>query len=333
MKKLINDPEGVVQDALHGVEAAHGDRVRVSYDPAIVVRIDAPVKGKVGIISGGGSGHEPMHGGFVGPGMLDAACPGEVFTSPTPDQMLEATKAVNGGAGVLHIVKNYTGDVMNFDMAAEMGKSDEIEVETVLTNDDVAVEDSLYTAGRRGVGVTVLVEKIVGAAAEEGRSLHEVAELGRRVNANGRSMGMALTPCITPASGNPSFELADDEVEIGIGIHGEPGRFREKVGPASQVAERLLTPIIEDLPFSSGDRVLAFVNGMGGTPLIELYVVYNEVAKIAAAHGLAIERNLIGNYITSLEMQGCSITLLKLDDELVRYWDAPVNTPGLRWGA
>ncbi len=333
MKKLINAPDAVVQDALHGVEAAHGDRLRVSYDPAYVVRIDAPVKGKVGIISGGGSGHEPMHGGFVGPGMLDAACPGEVFTSPTPDQMLEATKAVSGGAGVLHIVKNYTGDVMNFDMASEMGKSDDIEVETVLTNDDVAVEDSLYTAGRRGVGVTVLVEKIAGAAAQDGKSLHEVAALGRRVNANGRSMGMALTPCITPASGNPSFELGDDEVEIGIGIHGEPGRFREKLGPASQVAERLLTPILEDLPFVSGDRVLAFVNGMGGTPLIELYVVYNEVAKIAAAHGLTIERNLIGNYITSLEMQGCSITLLKLDDELVRYWDAPVNTPGLRWGA
>ncbi|MGO9898108.1 MAG: dihydroxyacetone kinase subunit DhaK [Solirubrobacteraceae bacterium] len=332
MKKLINSPDGVVQDALHGVEAAHGDRLRVSYDPAYVVRIDAPVNGKVGIISGGGSGHEPMHGGFVGIGMLDAACPGEVFTSPTPDQMLEATKAVNGGAGVLHIVKNYTGDVMNFDMASEMGKGDDIEVETVLTNDDVAVEDSLYTAGRRGVGVTVLVEKITGAAAQDGKSLHEVAELGRRVNANGRSMGLALTPCITPASGNPSFELGDDEVEIGIGIHGEPGRFREKIGPASQLAERLLTPILEDLPFSSGDRVLAFVNGMGGTPLIELYVVYNEVAKIAAAHGLTIERNLIGNYITSLEMQGCSITLLKLDDEIVGYWDAPVNTPGLRWG-
>ena len=214
--------------------------------------------------------------------MLDAACPGEVFTSPTPDQMLEATKAVDGGAGVLHIVKNYTGDVMNFDMAAEMGKGDDIEVETVLTNDDVAVEDSLYTAGRRGVGVTVLVEKICGGAAEDGRRCTEVAELGRRVNANGRSMGMALTPCITPASGNPSFELADDEVEIGIGIHGEPGRFREKIGPASQIAERLMTPILEDLPFSSGDRVLAFVNGMGGTPLIELYVVYDEVAKIAA---------------------------------------------------
>ncbi len=332
MKKLINSPDSVLQDALHGVQAAHGDRVRVSFDPPYVVRVDATVTGKVGIISGGGSGHEPMHGGFVGLGMLDAACPGEVFTSPTPDQMLAATKAVNGGAGVVHVVKNYTGDVMNFDMAAELAKAEGIEVETVLTNDDVAVEDSLYTAGRRGVGVTVLVEKIAGGAAQDGRSLAEVAEIGRRVNANGRSMGMALTPCITPASGESSFELADDEVEIGIGIHGEPGRFREKIGPASQVAERLTTPILEDLPFSSGDRVLAFVNGMGGTPLIELYVVYAEVAKIASEHGLTIERNLIGNYITSLEMQGCSITLLKLDDEILRYWDAPVNTPALRWG-
>jgi dihydroxyacetone kinase-like protein len=289
----------------------------------------------VGLISGGGSGHEPMHGGFVGPGMLDAACPGEVFTSPTPDQMEFATKAVDGGAGVVHIVKNYTGDVMNFDMAAELAKAADTEVESVLTNDDVAVEDSLYTAGRRGVGVTVLVEKICGGAADDGRDLQQVAELGRRVNANGRSMGMALTPCITPASGNPSFELGDDEVEIGIGIHGEPGRFREKIragGVASQIAERLMSPVLEDLPFSSGDRVLAFVNGMGGTPLLELYVMYGEVAKIAAEHGLTIERNLIGNYITSLEMQGCSITLLRLDDEMVRYWDAPVDTPGLRWG-
>jgi dihydroxyacetone kinase-like protein len=332
MKKLINSPEDVVRDALRGMEAAHGDRLRISYEPYLVVRKDAPVQGKVGIISGGGSGHEPMHGGFVGPGMLDAACPGEVFTSPTPDQMLEATKAVSGGAGVLHVVKNYTGDVMNFDMAADMGKAEDIEVETVLTNDDVAVEDSLYTAGRRGVGVTVLVEKICGAAADDGKSLAEVAELGRRVNANGRSMGMALTPCITPGSGEPSFELGEDEVEIGIGIHGEPGRFREKVGPASQVAERLMTPILDDLPFSSGDKVLAFVNGMGGTPLLELYVVYAEVAKIAQEHGLSIERNLIGNYITSLEMQGCSITLVKLDDDMVRYWDAPVDTPALRWG-
>jgi len=333
MKKLINSPDDVVRDALRGMEAAHGDRVRISYDPYMVVRKDAPVQGKVGIISGGGSGHEPMHGGFVGPGMLDAACPGEVFTSPTPDQMLEATKAVNGGAGVLHVVKNYTGDVMNFDMAADMGKGEDIEVETVLTNDDVAVEDSLYTAGRRGVGVTVLVEKICGAAADDGKSLAEVAELGRKVNANGRSMGMALTPCITPGSGEPSFELAEDEVEIGIGIHGEPGRFRESIGPASQIAERLMTPIVEDLPFSSGDKVLAFVNGMGGTPLLELYVVYAEVAKIAQERGLQIERNLIGNFITSLEMQGCSITLVKLDDDMIRYWDAPVNTPALRWGA
>jgi phosphoenolpyruvate---glycerone phosphotransferase subunit DhaK len=264
--------------------------------------------------------------------MLDAACPGEVFTSPTPDQMSEATKAVDGGAGVLHIVKNYTGDVMNFDMAADLDRGEGIEVESVLTNDDVAVEDSLYTAGRRGVGVTVLLEKICGGAAEDRRSLADVAELGRRVNDSGRSMGMALTPCITPASGEPSFELGENEVEIGIGIHGEPGRFREEIGPASQIAERLVTPIVEDLPFSSGDRVLAFVNGMGGTPLIELYVMYAEVAKLLDARGIQIERNLIGNYITSLEMQGCSITLLRLDDEMLRYWDAPVNTPGLRWG-
>jgi dihydroxyacetone kinase-like protein len=331
MKKLINSPEDAVRDALRGVEAAHGDRLRVMYDPAVVVRADAPVAGKVGLISGGGSGHEPMHGGFVGPGMLDAACPGEVFTSPTPDQMLEATKAVDGGAGVLHIVKNYTGDVMNFEMAAELAQSESIEVRSVLTNDDVAVEDSLYTAGRRGVGVTVLVEKICGGAAADGRSLAEVAELGRRVNAHGRSMGLALTPCMTPASGTPSFELGEDEVEIGIGIHGEPGRYREKAGSAAQMAERLMRPILEDLPFQSGAPVLAFVNGMGGTPLLELYIVYAEVARIAQEHGLRIERNLIGNYITSLEMQGCSITLLALDDEMTRYWDAPVDTPALRW--
>jgi dihydroxyacetone kinase-like protein len=333
MKKLINAPDQVVADALRGVQAAHGDRVRVSFEPYMVVRADAPTEGKVGLISGGGSGHEPLHGGYVGRGMLDAACPGEVFTSPTPDQMLAATKAVDGGAGVVHIVKNYTGDVLNFEMAADLAKGEGIEVDTILTNDDVAVEDSLYTAGRRGVGVTVLVEKIAGAAAEAGRTLAEVTEIGRRVNAQGRSMGMALTPCVTPGSGEPSFELGGDEVEIGIGIHGEPGRFKERAGSAAQVAERLLTPIIEDLPFAGGDRVLAFVNGMGGTPLLELYIVYAEVAKLAQQHGLRIERNLVGNYITSLEMQGCSITLLKLDDELLEYWDAPVDTPALRWGA
>jgi phosphoenolpyruvate---glycerone phosphotransferase subunit DhaK len=330
VKKLINDPDAVVREALEGVEAAHGDRVRVMYDPFVVVRADAPVQGKVGIISGGGSGHEPMHGGFVGPGMLDAACPGEVFTSPTPDQMLEATKAVDGGAGVLHIVKNYTGDVLNFEMAADLAKGDGIEVESVITNDDVAVQDSLYTAGRRGVGITVIAEKICGAAAEERKSLAEVAEICRKVNAQGRSMGMALTPCVTPGSGEPSFELGEDEMEIGIGIHGEPGRYREPIGPAAQIVDRLATAIVEDLPFESGDKVLAFVNGMGGTPLIELYIVYRELNRFLGERGITIERRLIGDYITSLEMAGCSITLLKLDDELTRLWDAPADTPALR---
>jgi phosphoenolpyruvate---glycerone phosphotransferase subunit DhaK len=247
--------------------------------------------------------------------------------------MLDATKAVDGGAGVLHIVKNYTGDVMNFDMAADLGRGEGIEVEAVVTNDDVAVQDSLYTAGRRGVGITVIAEKLCGAAAEERRSLAEVAELCRRVNAQGRSMGMALTACTTPSSGQPSFELDDNEMEIGIGIHGEPGRYREPIAPAAQVVERLGVAIVDDLPYESGDRVLAFVNGMGGTPLIELYVVYRELHRFLEGRGITISRNLIGNYITSLEMAGCSITLLKLDDELERLWDAPVDTPALRWGA
>ena len=333
MKKLINKPEDVVTEALHGIAAAHADLVRVQFNPNVIVRADAPVQGKVGLVSGGGSGHEPMHGGFVGPGMLDAACPGEVFTSPTPDQMLDATKAVNGGAGVLHIVKNYTGDVMNFEMAAELAGGESIEVEAVVIDDDVAVQDSLYTAGRRGVGTTVLAEKICGAAAEEGRNLSEVAELCRKVNANGRSMGMALTSCIVPAAGKPTFELGDDEMEIGIGIHGEPGRERMKLAPAAEIVEKLAVPIVEDLPFEQGDQVLAFVNGMGGTPLIELYIVYNDLNRFLGERGITITRNLIGPYITSLEMAGCSITLLKLDDELTRLWDAPVKTAGLRWAA
>jgi dihydroxyacetone kinase-like protein len=333
VKKLINKPEDVVTEALHGIAAAHPDLVKVHFDPHFIVRADAPVQGKVGLVSGGGSGHEPMHGGFVGPGMLDAACPGEVFTSPTPDQMLDATKAVNGGAGVLHIVKNYTGDVMNFEMAADLGQSEGIEVEAVVIDDDVAVQDSLYTAGRRGVGTTVLAEKICGAAAEEKQSLSEVAELCRKVNANGRSMGMALTSCIVPSAGKPTFELGDDEMEIGIGIHGEPGRERVKLAPAAEIVERLTTPILEDLPYQEGDQVLAFVNSMGGTPLIELYVVYNDLNRFLGERGITITRNLIGPYITSLEMAGCSITLLKLDDELTRLWDAPVKTAGLRWAA
>src|SRR5215204_3507176 len=291
MKKLINDPDAVVREALEGIEAAHGDRVRVMYEPYVIVRNDAAKQGKVGIISGGGSGHEPMHGGFVGKGMLDAACPGEVFTSPTPDQMLEATKAVDGGAGVLHIVKNYTGDVLNFEMAADLAKGEGIEVEAVVTNDDVAVQDSLYTAGRRGVGITVIAEKICGAAAEEGKPLAEVAELCRTVNAQGRSMGMALTACVTPGSGEPSFDLGDDEMEIGIGIHGEPGRYREPMEPAAKVVERLATAIVDDLPYESGDRVLAFVNGMGGTPLIELYIVYRELDRFLRDRGIRSEEH------------------------------------------
>jgi phosphoenolpyruvate---glycerone phosphotransferase subunit DhaK len=333
VKKLINKPEDVVTEELEGIAAAHPDLVRVQYNPNVIIRADAPIQGKVGLVSGGGSGHEPMHGGFVGLGMLDAACPGEVFTSPTPDQMLDATKAVDGGAGVLHIVKNYTGDVMNFEMAAELAGGENIQVEAVVIDDDVAVQDSLYTAGRRGVGATVLAEKICGAAAEAGRSLSEVAELCRKVNANSRSMGMALTSCIVPAAGKPTFELGDDEMEIGIGIHGEPGRERMKVEPSAKIVERLASPIVEDLPFEQGDQVLAFVNGMGGTPLIELYIVYNDLRKFLGGRGITISRNLIGPYITSLEMAGCSITLLKLDDELIQLWDSPVKTAGLRWEA
>jgi dihydroxyacetone kinase-like protein len=333
VKKLINRPEDVVREELRGIEQAHPDLVRVFYEPNHIVRADAPVQGKVALVSGGGSGHEPMHGGFVGVGMLDAACPGEVFTSPTPDQMEAATKAVNGGAGVVHIVKNYTGDVMNFEMAADLCRSEGIDVESVLVDDDVAVQDSLYTAGRRGVGTTVLLEKIAGAAAEERRSLKEVADIAREVNANGRSMGMALTSCTVPAAGTPTFEIGDDEIEIGIGIHGEPGRERTKLKPASEIVEIMAAAIVDDVPFKQGDQVLAFVNGMGGTPLIELYVVYNELARFLKGRGVTIARNLIGSYITSLEMAGCSITVLKLSDELIRLWDAPVKTPGLRWGA
>jgi dihydroxyacetone kinase-like protein len=273
-----------------------------------------------------------MHGGFVGVGMLDAACPGEVFTSPVPDQMLAATKAVNGGAGVLHVVKNYTGDVLNFEMAAELAAADGIQVESVVTNDDVAVQDSLYTAGRRGVGVTVLLEKIVGGLAETGAPLQQVAELARKVNNQGRSMGMALTSATVPAAGKPNFDLGDDEMEIGIGIHGEPGRRRVQLAPAADITEMLVNPIVEDLGLKSGESVLAFVNGMGGTPLIELYIVYNELNNILKGKNISIGRSLVGSYITSLEMAGCSITLVRLDDEIAKYWDAPVRTPALRWG-
>jgi dihydroxyacetone kinase-like protein len=331
MKKLINDPQNVVGEALLGIEAARPD-VRVDHANRIIYRREAPRAGKVGLVSGGGSGHEPLHGGFVGLGMLDAACAGEIFTSPTPDQMLEATRSVDAGAGVLHIVKNYTGDVMNFEMAAELAAAETgITVESVIVNDDVAVQDSLYTAGRRGVGVTVLLEKLVGAAAEEGRPLSELGALARDVNESGRSMGMALTSCTVPAAGKPTFQLGEDEMELGIGIHGEPGRRRVPLRSAHEIAEQLVEPILTDLDFTSSP-VIVMVNGMGGTPLIELYLMYGEVATIMKQAGITVARNLVGNYITSLEMAGCSVTVLRANEELIRLWDAPVNTAGLRWG-
>jgi dihydroxyacetone kinase-like protein len=356
VKKLINQPSDVVRESLSGMASAHPDLLKAHYDPLFVYRADAPIQGKVAIISGGGSGHEPMHTGFVGVGMLDAACPGEVFTSPTPDQMLAAAKMVDAGAGVLNIVKNYSGDIMNFEMAAELAHSEDMRVLNILIDDDVAVKDSLYTQGRRGVGTTVLAEKICGAAAQQGYDLTQLANLCRRVNVNGRSMGIALTSCTVPAKGSPTFALADDEIEVGIGIHGEPGRQRMPHKQADEITEMLAVSIIEDAsytrtvrewdtdngewvdvelanpPFQQGDSVLAFVNSMGGTPLSELYIVYRKLTQICENKGLKIVRRLIGPYITSLDMQGCSITLLKLDEELIRLWDAPVKTPSLRWG-
>src|SRR5256884_14247 len=331
LRRLITTPETEVKDAMAGMAAAHADLIRVESDPNEITRRAAPKRGKVGLVAGGGSGHEPMHGGYVGRGMLDAACPGAVFTSPTPDQMARATAAVDGGAGVLHVVKNYTGDIMNFEMAAELARGEGAKVNAVITNDGVAVQDSLYTAGRRGVGVTVLLEKIVGGCAEAGADLETVTTLAKKVNANGRSMGMALTSCIVPAAGKVTFEIADDEMELGIGIHGEPGRERTKLKSADEIAEILTSTIVKDLPYKRGDEVLAFVNGMGGTPLIELYVIFNAVNRYLTAEGIKITRSLVGNYITSLEMAGCSVTLLKLDAETTKFWDAPVHTPALRW--
>ena len=330
VKKFLNNPEDIVPESLAGLAAAHPDLVRVDFENQIVIRKEAPVKGKVALVSGGGSGHEPLHGGFVGLGMLDAACPGAVFTSPVPDQMLAATKAVDGGAGVIHIVKNYTGDVMNFKLAAEEAADEDIEVESVLTNDDVAVEDSLYTAGRRGTGATVLVEKIAGAKAEAGGSLAEVAAVARKVNDQARSFGVALTSCATPGSA-PTFDIGPDEMEFGVGIHGEPGRRREKIRSAAEIVAEMSEAILGDLEPASGSNVLAFVNGLGGTPQIELYVIYNELTKQLEERGLTATRSLVGNYITSLEMAGVSITILVLDDELTELWDAPVHTPALRW--
>ncbi|KAA5832731.1 dihydroxyacetone kinase subunit DhaK [Saccharopolyspora hirsuta] len=331
MKKIINDPAAVVAQSLQGMAAAHPDLLRVRTDPAVIVRADAPVAGKVAVVSGGGSGHEPLHGGFVGPGMLAAAVPGAVFTSPTPDAVQAAIEETNAGAGVLLVVKNYTGDVLNFETAAELAGLDGVAVRSVIVDDDVAVKDSTHTAGRRGVGGTVLLEKIVGAAAEQGADLDRCEELARRVVARVRSMGMALTAPTVPHAGQPSFDLGPDEVEIGIGIHGEPGRARVPLTSADEIVRQLLEPILADLPFESGDEVLLFTNSMGGTPLLELYLAHGIAERLLAERGIRVRRRLVGPYITSLEMQGMSLTLLKLDDELTELWDAPVHTAALHW--
>ncbi len=331
MKKLINDPQAVVGDALVGIAAVHGDTLTVHRDPDFVRRSDSPVAEKVALVSGGGSGHEPLHSGFVGVGMLDVACPGAIFTSPSAPQIHDAARAVATEAGVLFIVKNYTGDRLNFGMAADMLEASGIPTETVLVDDDVAVEDSLHTAGRRGTGGTLFVEKIAGAAAEAGASLAEVARIARKVNENARSMGLALTSSIVPHVGTPNFDLGDDEVEMGVGIHGEPGRRRVPLSSASELLASLADAVMVDLPFEAGDKVLALVNGLGGTPLIELYVVAGELASYCSGRNITIERSLVGSYITALEMAGCTITLVRADQELLDLWDAPVSTPALRW--
>ncbi|MGW9113917.1 dihydroxyacetone kinase subunit DhaK [Microbacterium sp. NPDC055683] len=330
MKKLIGEVAAVVPDALAGMAAAHPS-LRIDADHRVVLRAAQKEPGRVALVSGGGSGHEPLHGGYVGFGMLDAAVAGEVFTSPTPEPILAATTAADAGGGVLHIVKNYTGDVMNFEMAAELAEASGTRVASVLVHDDVAVEDSTYTAGRRGVGLTVLLEKIAGAAAEEGRPLDEVVRIAEKVSASGRSMGMALTSGTVPAAGRPTFEIGDDEIEIGIGIHGEPGRHRVPLAPAREIARMLVDPVLADRDFRSGP-VIAMLNGMGGSPLIELYLMYGEVAALLERAGVVVARTLVGDYITSLDMAGCSLTLLAADDELLSLWDAPVETPALRWG-
>jgi dihydroxyacetone kinase-like protein len=328
MKKLINDVGNVLHESLDGFAAAHSDIVTLGEDRKFVRRTKLK-PGKVALVSGGGSGHEPLHAGFVGHGMLDAACPGQVFTSPTPDQMVEAVEAVDGGAGILFIVKNYEGDVMNFDMAREMSVR---EIQTVITDDDVAVENSLYTTGRRGVAGTLVVEKIVGAAAEAGSDLSALKILGDHVNRQTRSMGVALTSCTVPAAGKPTFAIGDDEMEMGVGIHGEPGRRRVKLQSADAIVEEMVGAIVGDLAQAAKDSYLLFVNGFGGTPAMELYLVYNAARAELEKRGLKVARSLVGSYVTSLDMAGCSITVTMLDDQLVKLWDAPVHTAGLRWG-
>lgn len=332
MKKLINDVDTLIEESLSGFAAAHPALVEVSFEPTFVRRRGGPEKGarpKVALISGGGSGHEPLHSGFVGRGMLDAACPGQVFTSPTPDQMIAAAHAVDGGAGVLFIVKNYAGDGMNFQMASEML---DIENSITMVDDDVAVVNSTHTTGRRGVAGTVLVEKMVGAAAEEGRDLYACKALAEKVNRHCASMGVALTSCTVPAAGRATFDIAEDEIEMGVGIHGEPGRRREAMKTADEIVGDLMTAVLGDLKPAPGSQALLMVNGFGATPLMELYVLFNAAARRLRDAGVAVERSLVGNYTTALEMAGASVTVCLLDEELIRLWDAPVHTAALRWG-
>ena len=326
MKKLINGVENIVDEMLDGMTAAYPQYVKRLEGLNVLVRAKGATP-KVALVSGGGSGHEPSHGGFVGRGMLDGAVAGEVFTSPTPDQVYEAVKAVNGGKGVLLIIKNYTGDVMNFEMAEEMSADDGVRVEHVIVADDVAVENSTWTTGRRGIAGTVLVHKIAGACAESGAELSDVKRVAEKVIANVRSMGMAVNACTVPAAGKPSFELAEDEIEIGIGIHGEPGTHREKISDVNNIADKLLEKIFAEGIYGEGDEVAVLVNGMGGTPLMELLVANKHVKNVVESRGLKVVKTLVGNYMTSLDMEGFSVTLLKLDDELKKYLDAPADTP------
>ena len=330
MKRLMNAVETMLDESLDGFAAAHSDIVELGPERKFVRRRHV-TQGKVALISGGGSGHEPLHAGFVGLGMLDAACPGQVFTSPTPDQMVAAIEAVDTGAGCLMIVKNYEGDVMNFEMAGELAAASDRRVESVVTNDDVAVPNSTWSTGRRGVAGTLVVEKIVGAAAEQFLGLDDLRDLGRQVNERTRSFGIALSPCIVPAVGKPTFELGPDEMEVGVGIHGEPGRRRSKLGSADAIAEEMLSAILSDLAPPRGSECLLLVNGFGGTPLMELYLMVNAAQRILAAHGLVVARHLTGSLVTSLDMAGCSLTITLMDERLTGLWDGPVRTAALRW--
>lgn len=330
MKKLINNPNNVLEDMLKGIVYAHKEHLRKIDGFDVLVRKNSPVEGKVALVSGGGSGHEPAHGGYIGEGMLDGAVCGSVFTSPTPDQVFEGIKAVDGGDGVLLIIKNYSGDIMNFEMAKDMADMEGIKVEAVVVNDDVAVEDSLYTAGRRGIAGTVFVHKIAGAKAEKGASLEEVKKTAEKVIKNVRSMGMALTSCIVPEAGKANFTLAGDEVEIGMGIHGEPGTHREKISTADEITEQLVDRILEDMPVAKNEEVAVMINGLSGTPLMELYIINKRVQEMLEERGIKSYKTFVGEFMTSLEMAGCSVTLLKLDEELKELLDAKADTPALK---